>query len=176
MTTLSMMPPNNLQPPSSNNKRKREGSDVLDAPRSRKSQNTNGDVRDDNEAELQLHLLQGLSQEALQEEGDAHTRTNHSALNTPMPQNTYPPPENSYDSAAGLPHGMTTFDDSSSPPQTGFNAIAPTAQALMVARGETTTNHNKPAVGTQQWHQQRKDNHKEGKAHTTLVTATGLNG
>ena len=76
----------------------------------------------------------------------------------------------------GLPHGLTTFDDSSSSPQTGFNAIAPTAQALMVARGETTTNHNKPAVGTQQWHQQRKDNHKEGKAHTTPVTATGLNG
>ena len=106
MTTLSVMPPNNLQPPSNTNKRKREGSDVLDAPRSRKSQNTNGDVRDDNEAELQLHLLQGLSQEALQEEGDAHTRTNHSALNTPMPQNTYPPLENSYDSADGLPHGI----------------------------------------------------------------------
>jgi hypothetical protein len=164
-----MMPPNNLQTPSNNNKRKREGSDALDGSRSRKSQNTNGDVRDDNDDELQLHLLQGLSQEALQEEDDAHARTNHAALNTPMPQNTYPPPENSYDSATGLPHGLPSFDDSSNSPSTGFNAITPTAQALMAARGETTTNHNKPAVGTQQWHQQRKDNHKEGKGQNSPV-------
>lgn len=161
-----MMPPNNLQPPSNNNKRKREGSDTLDGSRSRKSQNTNGDVGDDNDDELQLHLLQGLSQEALQEEDDAHARTNHAALNASMHQNTYPPPDNSYDGATGLTHGLSSFDDSSNSPPTGFNAITPTAQALMVARGETTTNHNKPAVGTQQWHQQRKDNHKEGKGRT----------
>jgi hypothetical protein len=170
MTTLSMMSATNLHPPSNNNKRKRESSDVPDGSRSRKSQNTNGDVSNDNDAELQLHLLQGLSQEALQEEDDANARTSHAAMNASMQHNTYPPPENSFDSASGLPHGLSSFDDGSNSPPTGFNAITPTAQALMAARGETTTNHNKPAVGTQQWHQQRKDNHKEGESRTDFAS------
>jgi hypothetical protein len=162
------MPLNNLQPPSNNNKRKRESSDLLDGSRLRKSPNTNGDAVEMNDEELQLHLLQGLSQEALQEEDDA--RTNHAVLGSPMQQNTYPPPENSYDSGTGLPLGLTTFDDSSHSPPTGFSAITPTAQAVMAAREANTTNHNKPAVGTQQWHQQRKDNHKEGKTRTCLTS------
>lgn len=163
-----MMPPNNLQPPSNNNKRKRESNDVLDGSRGRKSQNLNGDGRDENDEELQLHLLQDLSQEALREEDDTNARTNHAALGTSLPQNTYPPPENSFDSATGMPHGLSSFDDNANSSPTGFSSITPTAQALMAARGETATNHNKPAVGTQQWHQQRKDNHKEGEATTCV--------
>jgi hypothetical protein len=174
MTTLSMMSPNNLQPPSNNNKRKRESSDALDGSRLRKSQNTNGDASNDNDEELQLHLLQGLSQEALQEEDDANARTSHAAMNASLQHNTYPPPENSFDSATGMPHGLSSFDDVSNSPPTGFNAITPTAQALMAARGETTTNHNKPAVGTQQWHQQRKDNHKEGETRAYITSMVPL--
>jgi transcriptional regulator CBF1 len=155
MTTLFMMPPNNLHPPSNTNKRKRESNDVMDGSR-RKSQNTNGDTGNDNDDELSLQLLQGIGQEALREGDDANTRTAQAALNAPMPQNTYPP------------HGLSSFDDGPNSPPTGFNAIPPTAQALMDARQATTTNHNKPAVGSQQWHQQRKDNHKEGKTTTDL--------
>ena len=168
MTTLSTMPPNNLLPPSNNNKRKRESSDVLDGSRSRKSQNTNGDVGDENDEELHLQLLQGIGQEALQEQDDSNARTAQAALSTGMPQNTYPPPENSFDNATGMPQGLSSFDDSSNSPPTGFSAITPSQQALMAAREATTTNHNKPAVGTQQWHQQRKDNHKEGETETIL--------
>jgi hypothetical protein len=168
MTTLFMMPPNNLHPPSNTNKRKRESNDVMDGSR-RKSQNTNGDTGNDNDDELSLQLLQGIGQEALREGDDANTRTAQAALNAPMPQNTYPPPENSFDGATGMPHGLSSFDDGSNSPPTGFNAITPTAQALMDARQATTTNHNKPAVGSQQWHQQRKDNHKEGKTTTDLL-------
>ena len=134
----------------------------------RKSQNTNGDPGNDNDDELSLQLLQGIGQEALREGDEANTRTAQAALNAPMPQNTYPPPENSFDSAAGMAHGLSSFDDGPNSPPTGFNAIPPTAQALMDARQASSTNHNKPAVGSQQWHQQRKDNHKEGKTASNL--------
>jgi hypothetical protein len=169
MTALSMMPPNNLQSPSNNNKRKRDNSDLLDGPRPRKSQITNGDTGNENDEELQLHLLQGLSQEALQEEDDANARSTHAALTAAMQQNTYPPPENSFEHVTGMPHALPAFDDSSNSPPTGFNAITPTAQALMAAREANPTNHNKPVVGTQQWHQQRKDNHKEGEVGRNLM-------
>lgn len=177
MTTFSMMPPNNLQLPPNNNKRKRESSDMLDGSRSRKSQNTNGDPSNDNDDELHLQLLRGLGQEALQEQDDANTRTARAALSAPMQQNTYPPPENSYSSASGLPHDLSSFvNEDPNSPSTGFSAIPSTAQALMAARDATTPNHNKPAVGTQQWHQQRKDNHKEGepRKHIPVDATEGL--
>ena len=171
MTTLSTMPPNNLHLPSNNNnnnnKRKRDSSDMLDGSRSRKSLTTNGDVTNDNDEELHLQLLQGLGQEVLQDQENDSARTAQAALSTGMQHNTYPPPDNSFDSATGLPHGLSSFDDSSNSPPTGFSAITPTQQALMAAREATTPNHNKPAVGTQQWHQQRKDNHKEGETEGT---------
>lgn len=156
------MAPNPLPSPPTN-KRKRESIDHDHGGRPLKSpNNTNGDTGNlTNDEELNLQLLQGI------QEHDENTRTAQAALAsaTPSHQSTYPPPEHSFDSGTGLPHGLSSFDDSSnSPPTGGFSAITPTAQALMAAREATTPiNHNKPAVGTPQWHQQRKDNHKEGK-------------
>jgi len=141
----------------------------------RKSQNTNGDTGNDNDDELSLQLLQGIGQEALREGDDANTRTAQAALNAPMPQNTYPPPENSFDSATGMPHGLSSYDDGSNSSPTAFNSITPTAQALMDARQANTTNHNKPAVGSQQWHQQRKDNHKEVERRRRETINEGIN-
>ncbi len=152
------MAPNTLPSPPTN-KRKRESIDH-EGQRPPKSSNTNGDSGNTtNDEDINLRLLQGLG-----EDEDENTRTAQAALATPLQNSTYPQvPEASFDSATGMHHGLSSFDDSSNSPPTGFSAITPTAQLLSAARdANTPMNHNKPAVGTPQWHQQRKDNHKEG--------------
>lgn len=126
------------------NKRKR-GPGEQDMGRNIKAQNSNGD-HDPNYAAL----LQGIDATL----GDDSSRTAQAALSHPVGQSAYPEP--GFDGTTGLPPG---FDDGSS----GVSqSLGPGAQALYDARqgqGQTTP---KPAVGTNEWHQQRKDNHKEG--------------
>ena len=150
------------------NKRKRESIDQLDASRALRSQNTNGDAGNSSDGDLAaLQMLQSLVQNGLQDDDD-NTKTARAALATPMQQPSYPPPDSSFDTGSSLQHGLPSFDDVSHSPSGGFNAISPSTQALMAAREATTMNSNKPAVGTAQWHQQRKDNHKEGKHQLCL--------
>lgn len=127
------------------NKRKRGPGDQ-DVGRNAKAQNTNGE-HDHTNYSL---LLQGDSILA-----DDSTRTAQAALAAPMSQSAYPEP-NAFEGATGLP---TTFDDNNASAIPGMGS----AQALMEARGANTNAAVKPAVGTAEWHQHRKDNHKEGK-------------
>jgi len=143
----------------SSNKRKRGTSDQ-DAGRNAKAQNTNGD----HEASYAA-LLQGI--DGAIAEADDSTRTAQAALAAPMGQSTYPEP-GSFDPTAALPAG---FDDGS--PSANF-ASGP--QALMDARASvgSANNANKPPVGTAEWHQQRKDNHKEGELSSSYSFGTIL--
>lgn len=125
------------------NKRKRGTADQ-DVGRNVKPQSTNG------EHETYAALLQGL--EGLPGADDS-TRTAQAALAAPMNQSAYPEP-NSFDGGA-----MNATFDGNSP--TGLSGMG-TAQAVLEARGG---NQNKLPVGSTEWHQQRKDNHKEGEKH-----------
>lgn len=151
-TQVSQLPSQNAN---ANNKRKR-GLGDQDGGRSAKAQNTNGD----HEASYAA-LLQGIDGPNISETDDS-TRTAQAALAAPMGQSTYPEP-GSFDATAPLPSG---FDDGS--PSANF-ASGP--QALMDARASvgSANNAGKPPVGTAEWHQQRKDNHKEGKYSQVFV-------
>lgn len=81
--------------------------------------------------------------------GDDNTRTAQAALAGTM-NNTYP--DTGFDGDNGMNSG---FGDGTSP-----NIGDTSGQAGYGTPGQTL---GKPAVGTVQWHQQRKDNHKEGK-------------
>lgn len=81
---------------------------------------------------------------------DSNAQTAQAALATSLPSSHYP---DSFDTASQL----AAFDDGTA--NSAAMANSPAAQALYDARMAT----QKPAVGSTAWHQQRKDNHKEGK-------------
>lgn len=145
-TQVTQLPSQNAN---ANNKRKR-GLGDQDGGRNIKAQNTNGD----HEASYAA-LLQGIDAPSIAEADDS-TRTAQAALAAPMDQSTYPEP-GSFDATAALRAG---FDDGG--PSANF-ASGP--QALIDARASVGSAHNanKAPVGTAEWHQQRKDNHKIGK-------------
>lgn len=146
----------------STNKRKREGGDHNDSSRLTRSRDTNGDAHDPDKSSPELsqihqQLLQGISQQNGVQDDD-NTRTAQAALATPMGGSSYPPPD-SFDSASSMAQGLPFDDPSQSSPIYGMGS---TAQQLQAAREAQNVNSNKPAVGTPEWHKQRKDNHKEG--------------
>ncbi|KIW27462.1 uncharacterized protein PV07_07196 [Cladophialophora immunda] len=98
---------------------------------------------------------------------DDNARTAQAALAAPgMNPPTYPEP-NPNDSSAGLPF---TFDGGS-PPVHGMSS----AQALVDARGgANASNPGKPTVGSAEWHQLRKDNHKEVERRRREVINEGI--
>jgi hypothetical protein len=142
------------------NKRKRTVADQDGRDPRMQISNTNGE-HDHNNYGL---LLQGdgiLS--------DENTRTAQAALAAPgMNPSTYPEPGHNQDQT-GLPF---TFDDGSP-----VGVMRPSqAQALVGATANANANNNntneqanKPAVGSSEWHQLRKDNHKEGKLYISSV-------
>lgn len=140
------------------NKRKRDGSEQDDNPRTGR-QSTNGDSSSGHSSDqIRQHLLQAIGQSNGVQEDD-NARTAQAALASSMPAATYPPPDASFDTPT---HGLPFADDANQSPPSGM--MGPTAHALYAAREQSTPTHgSKPAVGTPQWHQQRKDNHKEGK-------------
>lgn len=107
-------------------------------------------------------LLQGITDST----PDASARTAQAALQQPQP--TYPEP-NVFDQA-GV---QGTFDDPTAhlhqnvPP----HQINPTGQSIFDARAGQ---QNKPAVGSQEWHQLRKDNHKEVERRRREVINEGI--
>ncbi|KIX96778.1 uncharacterized protein Z520_07498 [Fonsecaea multimorphosa CBS 102226] len=138
------------------NKRKRGLADG-DVGRDAKMPNTNGE----HDATTFGLLLQSDGMLA-----DDNARTAQAALAAPgMNPSTYPEP-NPNDGGAGLPF---TFDDGS-PNAHGMS----TAQALVDARGGTNNNTAKPAVGSAEWHQLRKDNHKEVERRRREVINEGI--
>lgn len=136
-------------PPSPNSNKRKRGVGDHDNGRSVKSQNTS--VQDNSSGEPNYAaLLQGMQSEMPGH--DSNAQTAQAALASSMPHSSYP---DSFDTSSQL----ASYDDATSNGAGMSNS--PTAQALYDARMQT----QKPAVGSTAWHQQRKDNHKEGKIH-----------
>ncbi|RVX71120.1 hypothetical protein B0A52_03486 [Exophiala mesophila] len=142
------------------NKRKRGAADQ-GAGREAKAPNTNGGATEASYAAL----LQGIEASGIPEADDS-TRTAQAALN----QSAYPEP--GFEDATGLPAG---FDDTGATQD--FQA---STQALSDARTSAQGNvagagaGGKANVGTAEWHQQRKDNHKEVERRRREVINEGI--
>jgi hypothetical protein len=153
----TVMQSDTYSPTLNTNKRKRDSSDQADGGRALRSQEVNGEGRRANEAtmsQISEQLIQSLGQNgdsALEEENQ---RTAQAALNTPMQSANYPAPDASFDSGSSGHYGLS-FPD-------GNDMTPSTASQLQAAR-EVTMGVNKPAVGTNEWHVLRKNNHKEGQ-------------
>ncbi|GMF70941.1 unnamed protein product [Aspergillus oryzae] len=166
-----------------NNKRKRESTDSTgpDAQRLNRSSNgSNGSIpapdTQPNFGHASLgsydtHGLPGaaselnIDQQILQHVGpqngisDENALTAKAALAAHQPQNKYPPPPDAtFDSS--LPHGLT-FGDEMGQAIGGAHGHNSTAAAVYAAR-EAQSMNQKPSVGSPEWHQIRKNNHKEG--------------
>lgn len=133
-------------PSSPNSNKRKRGLNDHDNNRNVKQQNAS--LQDTSSEPNYAALLQSV-QDPMQGH-DANAQTAQAALNTSLPHSQYPHPD-PFDSSQ-----LTSFDDAAV--NSAAMANSPTAQALYDARMQT----QKPAVGSTQWHQQRKDNHKEG--------------
>ena len=171
-----------------NNKRKREGDSVgpdsQRVTRSSNGSNTSIPTADQaNFAQSSLHYdAHGLSgadlnidQQIFQHVGqngisddNASALTAKAALAAHNPQQKYPPPpEPSFDSGAlgqgtlghGLPFSAEDIGQNTIDPNHGPNS---TAAAVYAAREAQSNLNQKPSVGSVEWHQIRKNNHKEG--------------
>ncbi|EHY57011.1 basic helix-loop-helix protein [Exophiala dermatitidis] len=169
MTTTQTADPG-LNNNNNSNKRKRGPSEQDDG-RDAKQQNTNGDHDPVNYAAL----LQGI--DAMTGQDDS-TRTAQAALAAPMEQSNYPEPTQ-YEGGPGMPTGFEDANQTSlsqmSPGQgmpSGAPGMPTAQQALLEARGGSGA--QKPAVGTAEWHQQRKDNHKEVERRRREVINEGI--
>ena len=103
-----------------------------------------------------VQLLQNLANTESSPPTEDNQRTAQAALSSTMQSGNYPNPEPSFDSAASEQYGMPYGDMS--------DLTASTQSQLQAAREVTTMNTNKPAVGSTEWHAQRKNNHKEGSS------------
>lgn len=83
------------------------------------------------------------------------------ALAAHTPQNKYPPPPDAPFDANNLTHGLTFGDEMGQGVGDGPGANS-TAAAVYAAR-EAQSMNSKPSVGSPEWHQVRKNNHKEGR-------------
>jgi hypothetical protein len=143
---------------SSSSKRKRQVNDQEG--RYTKQQNMNGSSMPANvdftvtEAQ-QLSQMLGIDQHGMSAPDDS-TRTAQAALATPMQSSSYPEPS-SYQGTSGMPQG---YDDTPG---------SAAAQALYDVAGQRSGSGPKPQVGSEEWHQQRKDNHKEGTSSLRLA-------
>lgn len=170
-TTAAVMQSETFPPMANTNKRKRDSADQADNGRVSRSQEVNGEARRSNDAtmsQISEQLLQSLGQNGEATPDEESQRTAQAALNTPMQPGSYPAPDPSFDSGSGG-HYALSFPD-------GHDMTPSTASQLQAAR-EVTLNINKPAVGTNEWHAQRKNNHKEGEStwsEATILSADYL--
>lgn len=114
-------------------------------------------------AASELNIDQQILQHVGPQNGisDDNALTAKAALAAHTPQNKYPPPPDTpFDN--NLAHGLTFGDDMGqaigSAHGHGHNS---TAAAVYAAR-EAQSMNQKPSVGSPEWHQIRKNNHKEG--------------
>ena len=112
-------------------------------------------------AASELNIDQQILQHVGPQNGisDDNALTAKAALAAHTPQNKYPPPPDTpFDN--NLTHGLTFGDDMGQAIGSthGHNS---TAAAVYAAR-EAQSMNQKPSVGSPEWHQIRKNNHKEG--------------
>lgn len=173
------------------NKRKREGTDSAgpDSQRLNRNSSSNGSIpgpdTQTNFAHSALgnydaHGLAGsaelnIDQQILQHVGqngisDENALTAKAALAAHNPQQKYPPPpDNSFDATSGLAHGLPFGDEMGQAPMGHNHGHNSTAAAVYAAR-EAQSMNQKPTVGSPEWHQIRKNNHKEGKDKPIYIT------
>lgn len=99
------------------------------------------------------HVQNGISD-------DDNALAAKAALAAHTPQNKYPPPPDTPFDANNLTHGLTFGDEMSQGVGDGPGSSS-TAAAVYAAR-EAQSMNSKPSVGSPEWHQVRKNNHKEG--------------
>lgn len=113
--------------------------------------------------------LNNIDQQILRHVGSQNGMTDQNALSTAKaalaahaPQNKYPPPPETAFDANNLTHGLTFGDDMGQGAMGGgAHDHSSTAAAVYAAR-EAQSMNQKPTVGSPEWHQIRKNNHKEG--------------
>ena len=171
-----------MNSPDGGNKRKREGSEDLghDAQRlNRSSHGSNGSMGTDNqhnfhsslnydhglpntgsELNIDQQILQHVGNQGQPGLSDDNTLTAKAAL-AAHPHNKYPPPPDSAFDATNLTQGLNFPDDMGQGPMPGAHNHNSTAAAVYAAR-EAQSMNSKPTVGSPEWHQVRKNNHKEG--------------
>jgi bHLH factor len=177
-------------------KRKREGSDDLghDPQRmNRSSHGSNGSMDNQHNFGHSLNYEHGLpntgselniDQQILQHVGpqngmaddNALTANAKAALAAHTPQHKYPPPPDAAFDANNLTSGLTFGDDMGQPPMGPSHNHNSTAAAVYAAR-EAQSMNQKPTVGSPEWHQIRKNNHKEGTSafYVPGLVRTGTN-
>jgi bHLH factor len=198
-TTSYIMSDQSLGASDSNitNKRKREGDDSTGPDPQRLNRSSNGSSGSMPGADAQNNFAHSslgsydahglptstselnIDQQILQHVGpqngisDENALTAKAALAAHNPQNKYPPPpEPSFD-ANNLAHGLTFGDDMGQAmgPAHGHNS---TAAAVYAAR-EAQSMNQKPSVGSPEWHQIRKNNHKEVERRRREAINEGIN-
>lgn len=92
---------------------------------------------------------------------DDSALTAKAALAAHTPQNKYPAPPDAPFDANNLAHGLSFGDEIGQGISGGHNHNS-TAAAVYAAR-EAQSMNSKPSVGSPEWHQVRKNNHKEGE-------------
>lgn len=178
-----MSDPSMNSPDANAHKRKREGSEDLghDPQRlNRSSHGSHGSMGDpqSNFGHSLANYDHGLpntgaelniDQQILQHVGPQNGMSDDNALTAKAalaahPQHKYPPPPDASFDANNLASGLS-FGDDMGQPLGGHNHNS-TAAAVYAAR-EAQSMSQKPTVGSPEWHQIRKNNHKEGTSHST---------
>ncbi|KAJ5906790.1 bHLH domain-containing protein [Penicillium subrubescens] len=191
-----MSDPTMNSPDGAGGKRKREGSDDLghDAQRlNRSSHGSNGSMPDNqhnfghsigydhglgnagSELNIDQQILQHVGPQNGLSDDNALTANAKAALAAHAPQHKYPPPPDAaaFD-ANNLTQGLNFGDDMGQGPIPGPHNHNSTAAAVYAAR-EAQSMNQKPTVGSPEWHQIRKNNHKEVERRRREAINEGIN-
>ncbi|KAF7716726.1 Basic-region helix-loop-helix (bHLH) transcription factor [Penicillium ucsense] len=191
-----MSDPTMASPDGAGGKRKREGSEDLghDAQRlNRSSHGSNGSMPDNqhafshsmgydhglgnagSELNIDQQILQHVGPQNGLSDDNALTANAKAALAAHAPQHKYPPPPDAaaFD-ANNLTQGLNFGDDMGQGPMPGPHNHNSTAAAVYAAR-EAQSMNQKPTVGSPEWHQIRKNNHKEVERRRREAINEGIN-
>lgn len=157
--TASPAPPTQVSSINNANKRKRAVGD--DAGRNI----NNLAVSSNTDSENFQDLLQEITDAGSLVHDDSQRTAQAALASQSMSTSNYPEPHH-FDANTSLP----SFDQ----PTPTTPVMGTASQQMYDARQGQGQQGNKPNVGTPEWHQVRKDNHKEGKPHPTLLTVAAV--
>jgi hypothetical protein len=191
-----MSDPTMNSPDDGSHKRKRTGSEDLgpDPQRlNRSSHGSNGSMGDNQHnfghslsqydhglpntgAELNIdqQILQHVGPQNGLSDDNALTANAKAALAAHTPQHKYPPPPDAGFDASNLTQGLSFGDEMNQTPMGGGHNHNSTAAAVYAAR-EAQSMNQKPTVGSPEWHQIRKNNHKEVERRRREAINEGIN-
>ncbi|KAJ5562605.1 hypothetical protein N7535_002948 [Penicillium sp. DV-2018c] len=130
------------------------------------------------ELNIDQQILQHVGTQNGLSDDNALTANAKAALAAHTPQHKYPPPPDAgFDASnltSGLPQGMSFGDEMNQQPMGGGHNHSSTAAAVYAAR-EAQSMNQKPTVGSPEWHQVRKNNHKEVERRRREAINEGIN-